>query len=146
MCCCSYYCCRGFVTMMMERHLGSRKNQFHSLPVRRDRDTDDREVLWVMRFKTPPEWFVRMSFCIGQKSTLLRSTTLDRIPVVSNFHWRGTIFRVKVCEAKKIYKKSLAFSIFQSTHTLSFFTTTSILYKSIVSYFIHSHLVYTAVR
>ena len=28
-----------------ERHLGSRKNQFHSLPVRRDHDTDDRSPL-----------------------------------------------------------------------------------------------------
>ena len=52
-----------------------------------------------------------------------------------------------MCEAKKIYKKSLAFSIFQF-NTLSFFTTTSISYINrlyTISYFIHSHLVHTAV-
>ena len=77
--------------------------------------TQTTEVVWVMRFKTPPEWFVRMSFCIGQKSTLLRSTTFDRIPVVSNF---PTIFRVRCVKPKKYIKNLLHFQFFQSTHFL----------------------------
>ena len=89
--------------------------------------TQTTEVVWVMRFKTPPEWFVRMSFCIGQKSTLLRSTTFDRIPVVSNF---PTIFRVRCVKPKKYIKNLLHFQFFINQH--SFFTTTSILYKSIL--------------
>lgn len=75
--------------------------------------TQTTEVLWVMRFKTPPEWFVRMSFCIGQKSTLLRSTTFDRIPVVSNF---PTIFRVRCVKPKKYIKNLLHFQ-FSNQHT-----------------------------